>query len=477
MVGFRDSGASHLRLVPEELNVQEGNAADHGDGAPEYPFGCSLRAKRRSLSVSYRISLQLDGISTQVSRRIIVNSDVTLDHLHSLVQRTMGWRDMHGHTWRKAGTRFPGDFEEYVPLHRVSDRRGAGQIAVAENEIRLDEILVLPGDKIQYRYGRLGSWRHTLILDAVDDCDIDVSAICVEGVGACPPEACVGPEEYEQLLGVLVSEELRSREWTLEWAQTDFDPENFDLDEVNDRLSRCVGTAKTESVVASFPRNFDIRDLFELLAPASVPELHDVFEIACIDDTSEISNEVRVEAGARLQMLLTLIGAEGIDVATFDSTVDAVLDQPELGPVNLPKARRLFVLLRGWGLARKLKGKIVLTRRGRSASEDAEVLWDCIVTRVPVAPHGSTRAVELLILLSVAAGLDPSDRHHLVAGSLSQIRASVVLTSEAVVPVKRAHTTVEVLDLIGAIGQDLLRIGSTQDMPWAVDLARAVLQR
>lgn len=476
MVGLRNSSGSHLRLVPTGLDQQEPAASQQTPAVPEHP-SMNSRAQRGSLPAGLRISIRLEEVSTQVSRRLIVDSDFTLDDFHAVVQRAMGWHDMHGHSWRKIGTRFPGDFLEYAPRNRVADRRSRGQSAVAENEVHVHEVLMSPGDMIQYRYGRAGAWRHSVTLESVDDEAADKPAVCIEGVGACPPEECAGPEEFEQLLRVLLSEELRSREWTLEWAQTDFEPNKFVLEEVNERLARCVGTVARESAIASFPRTFDIWNLFELLAPASAPELHDVFAMARLDDRSESSSQIRVAVGARFQMLLTLIGDDGIDVESFLSTVDAALDQPELEPVNLPKAQRLFVLLRSWGLARKLKGRIVLTRRGRSASADADVLWNCIVHGVPVASAGPARAIELLVLLAVAAGLEPSDRHHLVAGTLGQIRSSPALVAEPAIPGKSAGTTIEVLDLVGAIGYDLVGMVSTSDMPWAQYLARAVLQR
>ena len=476
MAGLRNSSGSHLRLVPTGFDPQETTASPHSSDMSGLPARNS-HGQRRSTPAGLRISIRLEEVSTQISRRLIVDSDFTLDDFHAVVQRAMGWHDVHGHSWRKIGTRFPGDFLEYAPLNRVADRRRSGQNTVAENEVHVDEVLLSPGDMIQYRYGRAGAWRHSVTLESVDDKAADQSAVCIEGIGACPPEECAGPEEFEQLLRVLLSEELRSREWTLEWAQTDFQPNRFVLAEVNERLAHCVGTVARESVIESFPRTFDIWNLFELLAPASAPELHDVFAMAGLDDRSESSSQVRVAASARLQMLLTLIGDDGIDVDSFLSTVDAALDQPELEPVNLPKAQRLLALLRSWGLARKLKGRIVLTRRGRSASADADVLWDCIVEGVPVASAGRTRAVELLVLLAVAAGLEPSDRHHLVAGTLGQIRSSQALIADPGISGKSAGTTIEVLDLLGAIGYDLVGMASTSDMPWAQHLARAVLQR
>ena len=83
-------------------------------------------------------------------------------------------------------------------------------------------------------------------------------------------------------------------------------------------------------------------------------------------------------------------------------------------------------MLKTFGLARKHKGHILLTKRGQSAQRDESAMWSVIVEGVPVATGGSQRAVELLVLLAVAAGLSPAERHLFVSRALEPIRSSSV---------------------------------------------------
>jgi hypothetical protein len=62
--------------------------------------------------------------------------------------------------------------------------------------------------------------------------------ICIGGARACPPEDCGGIWGYEQLVEVLKNPKHPEYQEKLEWAGDDFDPERFDLDEVNRDLLR-----------------------------------------------------------------------------------------------------------------------------------------------------------------------------------------------------------------------------------------------
>ncbi|PBI96322.1 plasmid pRiA4b ORF-3 family protein [Rhodococcus erythropolis] len=473
MVGLSSSRVSHLRLVPTEPEELQRFVQEVGGERGGFPFARSLRSQRRSVPAQYAIRISVDNVSTQIWRRILVTSDLNLDDLHSVVQQAMGWSDLHSHAWSKSGRRFPGEVEEYVASGSNAEQRRPGRVAVVESAVRLDEVMVLPGDELSYRYGRYGNWRHTLTLESSDRLPDGFQVVCAAGRGACPPEECVGPDEYEQLLGVLASEKLRSHEWTLEWPQTEFEPTRFEIAEVNGRLSD-RRTSRPDEIVAPY----DVAKLVECLEPARVPELHAVLDRAGIEDRSAVGKLIHLEAGHRLQAVLTLIGVEGIEADDFFTTVDAMLDEPELGPVNLPKGRSLFAVLKRFGLVRKHKGQIVLTKRGQSAQRDASMMWSVIVEGVPVAPGGSQRAVELLALLAVAAGMSPSDRHRFVSRALEPIRASSILMSGAQTSKRdTSGSTVEVLGLIGATGYELGKFGTKADSSWAPYLARAILQR
>ncbi|XGU20821.1 plasmid pRiA4b ORF-3 family protein [Rhodococcus sp. 3Y1] len=162
----------------------------------------SGQVSRPPLGSSY---CPLTNVSTQIWRRILVASDLNLDDLHSVVQRAMGWSDRQSHAWSKSGSRFPGEVEEYVASGSNAEQRRAGRAAIVESAVRLDEVMVSPGDEISYRYGRFGNWRHTLTLESSEVLPEGFQVVCAAGRGACPPEECVGPDEYEQLLGVLAS--------------------------------------------------------------------------------------------------------------------------------------------------------------------------------------------------------------------------------------------------------------------------------
>ena len=63
---------------------------------------------------------------------------------------------------------------------------------------------------------------------------------CLAGERACPPEDCGGPWGYQELLEALADPEHERHDELTEWLNgyegVGFDPEAFDLDEVNRSL-------------------------------------------------------------------------------------------------------------------------------------------------------------------------------------------------------------------------------------------------
>ena len=57
--------------------------------------------------------------------------------------------------------------------------------------------------------------------------------VCLTGKRACPPEDCGGVWGYASFLEALHDPEHPEHEEMLEWIGGAFDPEVFDLDEVN----------------------------------------------------------------------------------------------------------------------------------------------------------------------------------------------------------------------------------------------------
>jgi Plasmid pRiA4b ORF-3-like protein len=60
--------------------------------------------------------------------------------------------------------------------------------------------------------------------------------VCLTGKRACPPEDCGGIWGYAGFLEAIQDPRHPEHEDMLEWVGGEFDPEAFDLDEVNTAL-------------------------------------------------------------------------------------------------------------------------------------------------------------------------------------------------------------------------------------------------
>ena len=129
--------------------------------------------------------------------------------------------------------------------------RGRGeQYGVADRELeirsaatkRLSQVAPGAGDRLSYTYDFGDDWEHGILVEAVDDAEAGVSyPRCVAGRRACPPEDCGGIWGYSDLLEILADPAHKEHEDRLEWlglsSAAEFDPDAFDLDQVNSGLS------------------------------------------------------------------------------------------------------------------------------------------------------------------------------------------------------------------------------------------------
>jgi hypothetical protein len=101
----------------------------------------TMPAKRRSASArpvkAYEVKVTLLGIRPPVWRRMMVRSDITLEHLHRVLQIVMGWTDSHMHAFQPLGER--ARIRATAPVERNQERR-----------TRLDDLLRKPKDRMVY---------------------------------------------------------------------------------------------------------------------------------------------------------------------------------------------------------------------------------------------------------------------------------------------------------------------------------------
>lgn len=170
----------------------------------------------------YRIKLTLRHVKPPVWRRIEVPADVTLDRMHDVIQLAMGWSDSHLHGFRVGRESYgvvdpdlPGDFKD-------------------ERKARLKS-LAGQGDTFVYDYDFGDGWEHELCIEKTMPAEPGVRyPRCIEGKRACPPEDCGGPWGYSNLLAAIGDPTHEEHDELQEWLGDDFDPEFFDIDEVNE---------------------------------------------------------------------------------------------------------------------------------------------------------------------------------------------------------------------------------------------------
>ncbi len=176
----------------------------------------------------YQLKITLRDVRPPVWRRVLVTDATTLHQLHWIVQAAMGWTNSHLH-------QFIIDEEYYSePMLEVDDW---GPEVKNEKRVRLSALGLEPKRKFTYEYDFGDSWRHEILVEKV----LALEAVgrypqCVAGKRACPPEDCGGVWGYERFLEVIKDEDDPEHEEMLEWAGGSFDPEAFNLEEVNQEL-------------------------------------------------------------------------------------------------------------------------------------------------------------------------------------------------------------------------------------------------
>jgi len=175
----------------------------------------------------YQLKVTLVDSKPPIWRRILVPDSVTLSQLHAILQIVMGWTDSHLHMFTINGQIY-GDPED--------DETGD---LGTKNEVRyrLNQFVSGEGFKFRYEYDFGDGWLHTLLVEKILPAEKGVRyPLCIDGKRACPPEDVGGVWGYDDVLQALANPHHPEHDRYLEWVGGKFDPERFDLDEVNDGL-------------------------------------------------------------------------------------------------------------------------------------------------------------------------------------------------------------------------------------------------
>jgi Plasmid pRiA4b ORF-3-like protein len=188
---------------------------------PKTPKNESITPVKPS-GIIYQLKITLKAVKPPIWRRLQVKSDITLLALHKTIQKVMGWTDSHLHEFIVKGVSY-GDSEDEDALNERRHRL---------NKLRFEE-----KEKFFYVYDFGDNWEHVILVEKILSIDSSVKyPVCLAGKRSGPIENCGGPWGYMELLDILGDPNHPEHEEQMEWIEEDFDPEMFDVDEINGRL-------------------------------------------------------------------------------------------------------------------------------------------------------------------------------------------------------------------------------------------------
>jgi hypothetical protein len=176
----------------------------------------------KSLRSIYQLKVTLSGCRPVIWRRLRVASTDNLEDVHIAIQIAMGWTNSHLHEFVK-------DFNRYG----MPDEDGMLDVQ-DETGFRLQQILKKEKDSLLYVYDYGDGWEHKVVLEKILPYKVGaVLPVCMKGNRACPPEDVGGMPGYGYFLQAIADPSHPEHDENMEWVGGDFDPERFDVAEVN----------------------------------------------------------------------------------------------------------------------------------------------------------------------------------------------------------------------------------------------------
>ncbi|WP_422116548.1 plasmid pRiA4b ORF-3 family protein [Brachybacterium sp. UNK5269] len=336
------------------------------------------------------VRVDLQHASPPIWRRLELRSDLTLAALHRILQVAFDWQDYHLFRFALGGNPFDRHAQLFLCPFDVEQGEEAG-LPVAE--VRIDEALQEPGDRLEYVYDYGDDWHLVLQVEGVRPASDDTpGVVAVGGRRAAPPEDCGGLTTADELSAVLP------------------DPAAFDLDALNQALAaeqRGVAAAglhpALENVLARLGGAPAARDLSRrLIDVAYAPETPEEEDLAAALHAVLWFLERAADGG----LALTQAGYLRPDLVVAASAV--VPGQQTWYGKNNRENLAVHLLafreaLQKLKLLRKYKGALLPTRRAAAAGIDPRAVWQLLVEGlIPPAP-GFERDAAALLLLHVAS--------------------------------------------------------------------------
>jgi len=177
-------------------------------------------------TTAFQIKLELSGSKPKIWRRLIIPSDMLLSDLHKVIQTAMGWTNSHLHQFIKGRV-----FLEPPPEDEFWESSGIDYTGYT-----ISKLLEKKNDKIVYEYDFGDGWEHIIKLEKVIEEYEGTLPVCTKGALNCPPEDVGGIWGFQEFKKAINNPNHPEHEEYIEWIGEHYDPDYFDVDEINEML-------------------------------------------------------------------------------------------------------------------------------------------------------------------------------------------------------------------------------------------------
>lgn len=186
-----------------------------------------MKSKTNKPLSIYQFKITLKNVDPQAWRRFQVRNDITLHRLSTTILMVMGWDGGHLHQFNIQGIDYGIPHDDYDEDNMPEDER----------EIILRDMPKGDLNGFIYEYDFGDGWKHIVVLEKVLELQKGVKyPVCLDGARSCPPDDCGGPHGYADFIKAIKNPGHPEHESMLEWIGGEFDPEEFDVSDINDDL-------------------------------------------------------------------------------------------------------------------------------------------------------------------------------------------------------------------------------------------------
>lgn len=178
----------------------------------------------------FQLKITLRGAKPPIWRRVAVPANMTLFHLHRVIQIVMPWTDTHLHQFYFGKKFYQLQDEELEPNPDSLDER----------VFTVKQVIPRVDSKLVYEYDFGDSWVHDIVVEKILPPDPSMKhPMCLAGARHAPPEDCGGIPGFSRMLR-LVEDPSNADPFDKEWLAGDAKHSEYELGWRNANLRKYV---------------------------------------------------------------------------------------------------------------------------------------------------------------------------------------------------------------------------------------------